>query len=134
METDAGSPLPKEFPSEPGAVFPMYHVFADIAEFGGKQIYPTHCTHPLLAEGLTLFDTKGSRRILAANLTGDPQDLKIKTGTCTARIRYLDETTAEHAMHRPEEFRRHSGEQKESVSGKIELKLLPFAVARVDVD
>jgi len=133
METDAGSPLPKLFPSEPGAVFPMYHVFADIAEFGSKQIYPTHCTHPLLAEGLTLFDTSGRRRILAANLTGDPQDLKIKTGTCTARIRYLDETTAEQAMHRPEEFRQHTGEQKESVSGKIELKLLPYAVARVDI-
>ena len=133
METDAGSPLPKEFPSEPGAVFPMYHVFADIAEFGAKQIYPTHATHPLVAEGLTLFDAGGRRRILVANLTGEPQDLKIKTGTCTARVRYLDETTAEQASRRPEEFRAHTGEQKESVSGKIELKLLPYAVARVDV-
>jgi hypothetical protein len=133
METDAGSPWPSGFPSEPGAVFPMYHLFADLAEFGAGQIYPTHSTHPLLAEGLTLFDAQGRRRILAANLTGDPQDLKIKTGTCTARIHYLDETTAEQAMHRPEEFRQHSGEQKESISGKIELKLLPYAVARVDV-
>src|SRR6185503_21235838 len=62
METDAGSPLPKLFPSEPGVVFPMYHVFADIAEFGGRQVYPTHSTHPLLAEGLTLFDAQGRRR------------------------------------------------------------------------
>ena len=133
METDAGSPLPKEFPSEPGAVFPMYHVFADMAEFGAKQIYPTHSTHPLLAEGLTLLDASGRRRILVANLTGDPQDLKIKTGTCTARVRYLDETTAEQATRRPEEFRAQTGGQQESVSGKIELKLLPYAVARVDV-
>lgn len=133
METEAGSPLRELFPSEPGVVFPMYHVFADIAEFAGRQIYPTHSTHPLSAEGLTLFDSSGRRRILAANLTGDPLDLKIKTGTCTALVRYLDETTAEAAVRRPEEFRQQSGEAKESVSGKIELKLLPFAVARVDV-
>jgi len=49
-------------------------------------------------------------------------------------VRYLDETTAEQAMDRPEEFRRSAGETKQSVSGKIELKLMPFAVARVDVD
>jgi len=133
METEAGSPLPKEFPSERGAVFPMYHVFADIAEFGAKQIYPTHATHPLVSEGLALFDPSGRRRVLVANLTGDAQDLKIKTGTCTARVRYLDETTAEQATRRPEEFRAHTGGQQESVSGKIELRLLPYAVARVDV-
>ncbi len=133
METDAGSPLPAEFPSEPGVVFPMYHLFADIAEFGARQVYPTHSTHPLWVEGLTLFDAKGRRRVLAANLTGDPQELKIKTGTCSARVRYLDETTAETAVRRPDEFRQQPGEMKESVSGKIELKLLPFALARVDI-
>jgi hypothetical protein len=133
METDAGSALPTAFPSEPGVVFPLYHIFADIAEFGGRQANPTHSSHPLLAEGLTLFDPAKRRRILVANLTGDPQDLKIKTGTCTARVRYLDETTIEQAVRRPEEFRREPGATQDSVSGKIELKLLPCAVARVDI-
>jgi hypothetical protein len=133
METESGSPLPELFPSEPGIVFPMYHVFADIAEFGAKQIYPTHSSHSLLTEGLTLFDSAGRRRILVANLTGDPLELKIKTGTCTAEVRFVDETTLEAAVHRPEEFRKQSGEVTKSASGKIELRLLPFAVARVDV-
>jgi hypothetical protein len=133
METEAGSPLPALFPSEPGMVFPMYHVFADIAEFGGRQIYPTSSTHPLLTDGLTMFDSAGRRRILVANFSRDPQEVKIKTGTCTARVRYLDETTAEQAVCRPEEFRKQPGAIKESVSGKIELKLLPFALARVDI-
>jgi hypothetical protein len=133
METEAGSPLAAEFPSEGGVVFPLYHVFADIAEFDGRQIYPTHSTHPLVAEGLTLFNAAGRRRILAANFTGDTQEVKIKTGTCSARVRYLDETTAEQAVRRPEEFRARPGETRESVSGKIELKLLPYAVARVDI-
>src|SRR5262249_1291876 len=30
METERGSPLPDRFPSLPGAVFPMYHVLADV--------------------------------------------------------------------------------------------------------
>lgn len=134
MELEAGSPLPRLFPSEPGVVFPMYHVFADIAEFPGRNVYPVHSTHPLEADGLALADGAGRRRILVANLTRDPQDLKIKTGTCTARVRYLDETTAEEAVRRPEEFRQRPGEPLASVSGKIELKLRPCAVARVDIE
>lgn len=133
METEAGSPLPKLFPSEPGTVFPLYHVLADVADFGAKQLYPTHSSHPLLAEGLTLFDAKGRRRVLVANLTGDTQELKIKSGSGAARVRYLDETTVDQAMRRPEEFRAQPGTMQESVSGKIELKLLPFALARVDL-
>src|SRR5262249_17967043 len=68
METEAGSPFPAGFPSEPGAVFPLYHVFADIAEFGARQLYSTHSSHPLLADGLTLVDAAGRRRVLVANL------------------------------------------------------------------
>jgi hypothetical protein len=49
-------------------------------------------------------------------------------------VRYLDETTVEQAIRRPEEFRQETGDVKESVSGKIELKLLPYALARVDID
>ena len=134
METEAGSPLPGKFPSLPGAVFPVYHVLADIAEFAGKQIYPTHSSHPLVLEGMTLFEGRSRRRILVANLTGETQEAKIKSGTCTARVRYLDETNAEEAMRHPESFRNQTGRVTESVSGKIELQLLPFALARIDVD
>ena len=112
----------------------MYHVFADIAEWPIKQIYPTISDHPLQAEALTLFDNRGRRRILVANLLAKAQDIKIKTGTCKAQIRYLDETNAEEAMRNPESFRTHQGATQESVAGKIELKLLPYALARVDID
>jgi hypothetical protein len=132
METEAGPPLP-DFPSFPGAVFPVYHLLADLAEFPGKQIYPTHSSHPLLVEGLTLLHANGRRRILVANLTPQLQETKIKTGTCQALVRYLDETNAEEAMRHPERFRESAGSPAESVAGKIELKLLPFALARIDI-
>ena len=111
----------------------MYHIFADIGEFPGKQVHPTHSSHPLLVEGLTLVDAKGRRRILVANLTGEIQETKIKSGTCQARVRYLDETNVEQAMREPEAFRAQAGVTTESVAGKIELRLLPFALARVDI-
>ena len=44
----------------------------------------------------------------------------------------LDETNAEEAMRSPETFRAQTGVEQESVAGKIELKLLPCAIARID--
>jgi D-apionolactonase len=130
METEAGSALPQWFRSIPGAVFPMYHVFADLEGF--EKLYPTHSTHPLQVEGLTLMDGENRRRILVANLTGEPQELKIKTGTGRASIRYLDETNAEQTMISPEEYRSGAETVVESAAGKLELRLLPFALARID--
>src|SRR5262249_50984046 len=121
-------------PSEPGVVFPIYHVFADIAEFGAKRLYPTHCSHPLVAEGLTLVNQTGQRRVLVANLSPDIQELKIKSGSGTGRVRYLDDSTAEVAVRRPEEFRKLPAQSQPSVAGKLELKLQPYAVARVDLE
>ena len=37
METADGSPLPEKFRSLPGAVFPLYHVLADVGEFAGGK-------------------------------------------------------------------------------------------------
>ncbi|MBI4664538.1 MAG: hypothetical protein HY735_37575 [Verrucomicrobia bacterium] len=131
VETELGSPLPAKFHSIPGGVFPVYHVFGDLA--GYDRICPTHSSHPLQVEGLTLLDAQNRRRILVASLIDEPQEIKIKTGTCRAQVRYLDETNAEEAMRNPEAFRAQTGQAVESVSGKIELKLLPCAMACVNV-
>jgi D-apionolactonase len=133
MESERGATMPKHFPSTPGAVFPLYHVFADIAEFGVGQIYSTHCTHPLQAEALTLFDAKGKRRILVANLTGETQEIKIKSGTSPGRVRFLDETNFDQATRDPAAFRKEEGAITQPVTAKLELKMLPFTVARVDI-
>lgn len=134
METESGSLLPTVFPSKPGMIFPLYHVFADIAAFGNCQVYPTHSTHPLLADGLTLCNAAGRRRVLVANLTRDEQLVKVKSGSGTARVRYLDESNAAEAMEQPEAFRQREGVPIEAAGGKVELKLLPCAVACVDLE
>jgi hypothetical protein len=114
-------------------VFPVYHVFADIGEFGATKLFTTHSTHLLLTDGLTLVNAQGRRRILVANFSDETLEAKIKTGQVKAQVRYLDETNCRAAMSNPEEFRRDVGKPSEAVSGKIELKLLPFAIARVDI-
>ena len=131
METEAGSPLPEKFRSIAGGVFPVYHVLADVSDF--DRLCPTHSTHPLQVEAVALLDAQNRRRILVANFLNEPQEVRIKTGTCRAQVRCLDETNAEEAMRNPEAFRAQPGVATESVSGKIELKLLPCALARVDI-
>lgn len=132
METEAGSLLPSAFPSEPGMVFPIFHVLADLTEFGPCEVLPTHSTHPLLADGLTLRNAAGDRRVFAVNFTRDEQLLKIKSGSGTATVRCLDETNAREAMTQPEMFRARTATAVEATGGKIELRLAPYAVARVD--
>ena len=118
---------------DPAGVFPMYHVFADIAEFRPQGIYAAVSTHPLQAEALTLFDDKKRRRILVANLTGDTQEIKIKSGATPGRVRILDEANVEQAMRDPEAFRKLPDTVVQPTAAKIELTMLPYAVARVDV-
>ncbi len=131
METEIGSPLPAQFFSIPGTVFPVYHIFSEMAGF--NRVCPTHSTHPLQVEGLTLLNAQNRKRILVANLLPEEQDIKIKTGTCEVRIKRLNADTAEEAMRSPEKFRAEIGAAAQSISGKIELLLAPYEVARVDV-
>lgn len=129
----AGGLGPDRFPSIPAGVYPMYHVFADVAEFRPQGIYASVSTHPLQAEALTLFDDKKRRRILVANLIGETQEIKIKSGAIAARVRFLDETNVEQAMRDPEAFRALPDTVIQPTAAKIELRMLPYAVARVDV-
>jgi hypothetical protein len=131
MESETGS---EKFPSRPGGIFPVYHLLADIGEFPTRQVHPTHSSHPLSVEGLTLFDGQRRKRILVASYSAEPLEVKIKTGTCKAKVRYLDETNAVEAMEKPEEFRAKAGTAVEAAGGKIELRLLPFALSRVDIE
>ncbi|MBV9671483.1 MAG: hypothetical protein JO076_01485 [Verrucomicrobia bacterium] len=55
METDTGSPIPEQFPSEPGEIFPVYSVFSALA--GAKTIIqPTE----QVPNGLAAFGFKGA--------------------------------------------------------------------------
>jgi hypothetical protein len=113
-------------------VYPVYHVLADLAGF--SRLLPTLSSHPLQTEAMTLIDSRNKRRILVANLSDTEQDLRIKSGSCTAQVRYLDESNAESAMRDPESYRNQPGECIQARAGKLAILLKPYALARVDID
>jgi D-apionolactonase len=73
METATGSPLPQKFPSQPGEVFPVFHVFAALAGF--DRIAPVATDSRLAA--LALFKAAGGGRLLLANLTDAPLEISV---------------------------------------------------------
>jgi hypothetical protein len=133
METEGGSPVPGAFRSLPGAVFPLYHVLADVGEFRDGSVVPCVSSDALRVDGLALR-RDGETRVLIANLS--PERQRAKVGNLGARVvvKRLDETNAQRAMESPEEFRAEPGRALETSGGETELELLPYAVVRVDGD
>ena len=56
MEREHGPRRPDRFPSEPGIVFPMYHVFADVGEYAGGLRLAAESTDPLAVAALALSE------------------------------------------------------------------------------
>ena len=131
METGAGSPLPEKFRSIPGAVFPLYHIFADVGEFAGGEVLASKSSDPLKVEGVALRKN-GKTRTLLANLTPESQQVRVQNLARTVRVRRLDETNAQAAMSSPEAFRAETGTLVQTTNGTLELSLLPYALAQID--
>ncbi|MBX3744863.1 MAG: hypothetical protein KF833_06090 [Verrucomicrobiae bacterium] len=132
METTEGSPLPDLFPSLPGAVFPVYFVFAAVAGF--RQVTP----FPMPPDGeytaLALFRDGYLRRIVIANLRTDPLRLGLSLPAGRARWSMLDETTLDRAQHRPESHLAGPGEWVAGGAGKVELVLQKYALVVLDLE
>ena len=133
METATGSPLPEKFHSVPSAVFPLYHILADVGEFAGGEILVSKSSNPLKVEGIVLRKN-GKTRTLLANLTPDSQQVRVQDLAETVRIRHLDETNARDAMASPEAFREETGELLQTTNGTLELNMLPYAVTQIDTN
>jgi hypothetical protein len=131
IEADEGSPRPDRFPSKPGQAFPMYHVFADVAQWKGAGVLPTHSSEPLVAEALAVRH-EDRVHVIVANLTSQPQ--RVSLGPFTNRqvqVRLLDPATAPGATTAPASFRS-SGTRRPVESDRVVLSLAPYAVARLD--
>jgi hypothetical protein len=128
METEAGSPLPQQFPSLPGAVFPLYHVLADVAEFTGGEVIAVQSSDALKVEAMLL--ERGERQsLLLANLTPETRTATLAGIDNAARLRRLNEENADAAMCEPETFHR------QYVSDKLptnHIELSPFEIVRLD--
>ena len=128
METENGSPLPEQFSSVPGSVFPLYHVLADVAEFVGGEVLAVQSGDALKVEALIL--THGERQILLlANLTAEPQTVTMDGINQSSQVRRLHAQNLESAMSAPEIFRSQF-EPANLVYHSIELT--PYEIVRLD--
>jgi len=131
METDAGSPLPGRFKSSSGELFPLYHILADVGEFGGGEVLRTHSTNRVAAVGLALVKDRRNR-VIVANFTPRDQRVVVEGVDAAATVRMLDESNAEAAMKGPEWRQRRSGSLRAPHNGALDLGLLPYGVATID--
>jgi hypothetical protein len=114
------------FPSRPGMVYPMFHVFADLADrAAGAPVAVSSGDHAALA-GLAL--SKGDRmRVLIANLTAARSNVVVGPfDGHSARLRLLDDTSAATALLAATRFRRRT-DPVAVRDGQIRLALGPFA-------
>lgn len=133
IERDSGSPMPERFPSGAGDVFPMYHVFADVADWKAGAVRGVELSDPLRAVGFAV-ELDGQMHLLAANVTPGPQDIEISgLAESLARVRVLDDASCADAMTDAPGFRARPGGQRVVREGRLVLQLEPYAVARIDL-
>ncbi|MBW7882636.1 MAG: hypothetical protein H3C34_08360 [Caldilineaceae bacterium] len=131
MERATGSPAADKFRSLPGAVFPLYHILADVGELSPWQVIPSRSTDPLAVDGLILEDS-GRRSCLLANFTPSAQTVTVNGLRGTVQVRVLDASNVEQAMRAPQEFRAAPPRPLHAVEGAYPITLSPFALARLD--
>ncbi len=129
MESEAASPLPGRFPSQPGSVFPLYHVFADVGEFAGAEVLSLRSSKSLAVVGLAL--RQGERtRLLLTNLTAQPQVVRLPGLPDRVQIYRLDAENFSDATTAPANYRKMG--QTMFVEEAAPLRLPPYSVTRLD--
>ncbi len=101
-----------------GQPFPVQEVLAAVLEFAGAAVQPLASSSPLKAVALSLTRA-GRRRLLVANLTAEPQLIRVngvQNGTRTVKIR---ESTG-------------ASTKQETGGDRLTLGLNPYAIAFVD--
>lgn len=89
METASGSPLPKQFESRPGQLFPIYHVLRELAPFAGGHVRETSSADPMSVVGLSV-EHGNNQRLLLANLTSAEQSTCVFGFSDRIALRQLD--------------------------------------------
>jgi hypothetical protein len=112
-----------------GSVFPLYHVFADIAELSSGDIVPVSSTEPLKA--VSALVTRGdSARLFIANTTGAPVEAGWPAWLRKpVRMRMLCASQHSQATSDPEKWREDSWTPFRRPST---VELPPYAVLTID--
>jgi hypothetical protein len=132
IQGDEPPAVPERFPSRAGMVFPLYHVFTDLAEWEDGRIVPTHSSDPLAIDALAISARTGDAlHLLLANHSPLPHSVAIDAlANRTVAIRRLNTDTAETAAFDPAVFRAQTETLR--ANGPLSLTLAPFEIVRID--
>ncbi len=111
-------------------VYPLYHVFADIAEFKDGVVRGSVSSHPLQVESLAL-KSENRLRLLLANVTNESQTVSVEGLTGELTVCRLNEDNVEEARLEPERYRT-TLETLRVEEGSLTLTLTPHELVRLD--
>lgn len=112
-------------PGGGATAFPVYHVFADLAEMRPATILPATVSDPESIAALALVGA-GRRRVLVANLTATRRRVALRSGLGGApSVRALDLASVEAATSDPKRWREQAPAPCE---GPLIFELGPYAV------
>jgi hypothetical protein len=132
MEREAGSPLPGQFPSRPGQVFPLFHVLGAVGEFAGGEVIVTRSTDPLRVESIALARAD-STCLWLANLTASHQTASVTGFSRVTHRLDLDWPQEDGWMFEPDTVLLSKGQALGSVSGhEIQVGLAAFGLVRLE--
>lgn len=133
VERTTGLTRHEQFPSVPGQLFPLYHVFAAVADMGeGAEALPVTLGDGLRTEALAIR-SGNQLRVLVANYANEERTVEVVLPGCSnRRVRHLDETTHDPALSDPGFFTGPGAEAIGDAGGPTHIAMLPFAVACID--
>jgi len=132
-----------DFELQKNWVYPLYHVFADFAEFKSGTAAEIKSSHPLHINALQ-FNLNNTTVILITNLDSNPIQIDLTQLTQQnqnrkiSSLRRLNELTAPEAMENPELFRtRNHLEKSENLAATntfSAFNLMPFEFIRINLE
>ena len=129
MEHASGSQYPSIFKSIPGGVFPVYHVFRDLAGYSEVSLVDVEEAGEM---SCLLLSQGEQQRVLMANLTSETKEIDIQLECLCVSVRVLEPDTVQQAMAEPDVFQA-SSEEFVIPNGVLNLLLPPYAVVTVDL-
>jgi D-apionolactonase len=136
MEGAAGSIPPYQFNSLPGAVFPVWHLLADLGEFTASQVIPLYVqpTESVLkVTGLALC-RGGQMQVVLANLTAKEQQAQVELSANSTRLRRLNQDNLLTAIQAPELFRTTPMDIVVAKDRQLSLTLAPYELITLLLD
>lgn len=130
MEGSQTPPLPEKFPSIADAVFPMYHVIADIRELRDAKVIHSQSSDNLQVDVLAV-DKEERKTILIANMSPHEQVVKLNIPDGIYYIRRLNSENTLDAMTNPDAYRAMADDSITIADGSRSLSLLAYEYIRL---